>query len=797
MFLSSAHAAGAALETVILTVSVNTISYGELFLKRNAAGQLLLRSSDLHLIGLKPGSGADTIVAGDAYVTVSNLTGVTAQLDERNLQLALFAAAAYVELPHIVRNYSPDFPTYTPVQESSAFINYRFDYSSGISSDNSSRMDSWNATGQGGVRRGNLLLLGDGIVQYDQLSQRAIRLQTALSWDRPAQLSRWSVGDISATAGENSGIVMLGGVSYGSALSLAPGLSSYPQGEFNGVVALPSEASIYVNKVLVRREHLAPGEYHFQHLPVANGSNNVEIIFRDAFGNESTSNNRFYLSDRLLRVGLHDYSYNIGVTRRNFGVESNNYAEPVLVGRHNYGFSDAVTVGGGFAADQNRSVVTPVVVFSAGQAGVVSLFGGASQVRELGAGSSVGASYQIQTRHLNCFVAFENNSDHYRTLTDEFASDVIRRNGSGGVSAGSSAFGTFGLSGAYRENSSGAVQRLLTLSYARFVTKAVQFTASVNQSWGGSVGVSLFAGLTFVPRNDVLAAVSVQSDGSTTRETVSLQKSVPLGEGIGYLAAVEHEQAGRTSVVRIKPLLQINGATGVYSADLQAQFNGGNDQRAAAYQLSAAGALLYAGGHLGLSRPVSSAFAVVQVGEVPDIKVLLDNQEVARTNAAGMAYLPDLRAYQKNRISFDDHQLPVNSVMSGYKTELVPGQYGGACVMFPLVTVQGYGGHVTLPDSVPLEFGHVTLHGTTGEFAFTTMSGGEFYFENMVAASGDAPHGAVPCGSPAAYHLAVVPGRYRAAVVVAEQNYEFELVIPESAATFIQLGILKAVEVVP
>jgi len=57
----------------------------------------------------------------------------------------------------------------------------------------------------------------------------------------------------------------------------------------------------------VRREHLTPGNYRFQNLPVANGANNVEIIMRDSFGNESRNSTHFYLTDQLLKAGLHNY----------------------------------------------------------------------------------------------------------------------------------------------------------------------------------------------------------------------------------------------------------------------------------------------------------------------------------------------------------------------------------------------------------------------------------------------------------------------------------------------------------
>ncbi|NTW99028.1 MAG: hypothetical protein HGB35_03695, partial [Geobacteraceae bacterium] len=148
-------------ESVILSVTLNSISYGEFFLKRNGDGSLLIRSEDARKIGLKTAAVAVKAIDKESYISLKELSGVTVVLDEKRLTLDLRAGAAWVDLPRIVRNYSPPSGTYVPSSDTTAFFNYRMDFGTG----NDVPDATWGATGQAGMRRGNVLLLSDGFYQ--------------------------------------------------------------------------------------------------------------------------------------------------------------------------------------------------------------------------------------------------------------------------------------------------------------------------------------------------------------------------------------------------------------------------------------------------------------------------------------------------------------------------------------------------------------------------------------------------------------------------------------------------------
>ena len=81
------------------------------------------------------------------------------------------------------------------------------------------------------------------------------------------------------------------------------------------------------------RRQVPSGPFSIQDLPVTNGQGDARLVMRDILGREQIITQPFDTSSRLLKQGLHDYSYEVGFARRNFGTDSNNYGRPTG-GRH-------------------------------------------------------------------------------------------------------------------------------------------------------------------------------------------------------------------------------------------------------------------------------------------------------------------------------------------------------------------------------------------------------------------------------------------------------------------------------
>ena len=65
----------------------------------------------------------------------------------------------------------------------------------------------------------------------------------------------------------------------------------------------------------------------------------------------------------------------------------------------------------------------------------------------------------------------------------------------------------------------------------------------------------------------------------------------------------------------------------------------------------ASGGLLVAGGRPYATRRVEDALGVIDVPGLADVRIYQENRLIARTDARGRAIIPDLRAYEQNRIA--------------------------------------------------------------------------------------------------------------------------------------------------
>jgi outer membrane usher protein len=87
--------------------------------------------------------------------------------------------------------------------------------------------------------------------------------------------------------------------------------------------------------------------------------------------------------------------------------------------------------------------------------------------------------------------------------------------------------------------------------------------------------------------------------------------------------------------------------------------------------VGASGAVGLAEGRFFTARRIDDAFIVVDVG-LPDLPVLLDNREVARTNSDGWALVTEARAHQSNNVGIDISALPIQYAMPRDQLSVVP-----------------------------------------------------------------------------------------------------------------------------
>src|SRR5438105_3579608 len=82
---------------------------------------------------------------------------------------------------------------------------------------------------------------------------------------------------------------------------------------------------------------------------------------------------------------------------------------------------------------------------------------------------------------------------------------------------------------------------------------------------------------------------------------------------------------------------------------------------------------------------VDDAFAVFDVG-APGVDVLYENRLAGKTNAQGQFLIPSLRSYQRNKVSIDPRDLPVDAEAPATQNVVAPADRNGVVVAFGVKT---------------------------------------------------------------------------------------------------------------
>ena len=88
----------------------------------------------------------------------------------------------------------------------------------------------------------------------------------------------------------------------------------------------------------------------------------------------------------------------------------------------------------------------------------------------------------------------------------------------------------------------------------------------------------------------------------------------------------------------------------------------------------------------------------MRVDDYADVQVLLDNQAIGRTDSDGWAVIPRLRAYDRNRVSIDARDLPLDATVDALAIDAVPWYRSGLLFDFPVRRSHGAQMRITLDD---------------------------------------------------------------------------------------------------
>lgn len=100
--------------------------------------------------------------------------------------------------------------------------------------------------------------------------------------------------------------------------------------------------------------------------------------------------------------------------------------------------------------------------------------------------------------------------------------------------------------------------------------------------------------------------------------------------------------------------------------------------------LESQGAVSLFDGGVFASNTVNDSFAVVDTGGLANVHVLQENRDVGSTDSKGRLLVPDLRAFDMNRIAIEPTDVPLDTTLSLTAREVRPQDRSGVVVRFPV-----------------------------------------------------------------------------------------------------------------
>ena len=380
-------------------------------------------------------------------------------------------------------------------------------------------------------------LLASVLYQDSSASARAaahswVRLDTTWNRDNPDARRTLRVGDAVTPYGSWARSVRFGGVQLGTNFATRPEEVTFPQPSIEGTAAVPSALDIFVNGTLRSRTDVPSGAFHIDDVPIVTGAGQIQVVTRDLLGREQMVTQDFYVSDRLLKRDLNEYSVSAGALRENFGIASNDYGDFLVAGMLRRGLSDLLTIEGRIAGTAAVQTAGASIARAMGTYGVTSAALAISDDDATGVLWQLGHEYQGRTYRASLRV--QRTRDFAQPGLEVFSAwPKLQIVASGGRNFGRK--GSFGLSYIDERFAQSADDRqLVSLSYSRSLTRHLMLGASGRyiDADDGGFAATITVLRTLGPRSSASTSLYARRGGSTLR--VDHRYELPAGPGFGY-----------------------------------------------------------------------------------------------------------------------------------------------------------------------------------------------------------------------------------------------------------------------
>lgn len=519
------------------------------------------------------------------------------------------------------------------------------------------------------------------LARYDETTEQSeiVRLDTVWRSDFPEIMASLYLGDFTTrgTAWDRS--IRLAGLKWESNFETQPELVKQPTLAFTGLANEPSIVDLYINDALRFRRSIPAGPFAIDDLPTLIGYGNVQMVITDALGRTQRVTQNYFADRRLLRIGLHEYSYAVGAIRNNYGFENADYQSWLANGYHRAGITNDWTAEYAARLGDTYQMASLGSVFTLPWRNSLNMSVAASRSKDQ-RGQLAQLGFQHQRRGFNFGIDAQKSFDEFRTqpeYIDALALPEFQLTSF--ISWSTADFGS--LRFAY------TVQRRAEQDIA-FINAG--YSTNLSQ-WGY---LSLNAVQFLNDEDDLQLSLTLNVPlGERTNFTLGatqypertlgyaqLQRQSPTGYGLGYRLRQGFVDQSLTQA-------EVHAKTSIGNVQLSYEYNpelATVNRQTSAYRVSARGSLSAVEGYFSLGQPIHDSFGVVHLPELPDVRIYSDNQHVATTDSSGKALIPRLRAYQRNRIRVDAKDIPLHANFSSLQREIAPYHRSGVVITFPI-----------------------------------------------------------------------------------------------------------------
>jgi outer membrane usher protein len=521
----------------------------------------------------------------------------------------------------------------------------------------------------------------------------------------------------------------MAGIGLSRVFSMQPEFDTKPGLSGGAPVTSPSTAEIYVNGVVVKNMNLQPGMYQFQDLSYFSGFQDISVVIRDQYGNRQIYNMPYYFDDSLLKAGLHEFNYNLGLERKD-GFD--HYQGLAFSGLHRFGVTDSLTMGLRMERTQERQSAGALLNVRLGEYGVLG--GAASWADNAGEqGYAALMNYRYENQDFNIRGMAQKQSIHY--LPSSIMLPVPELSASIGFGFGHPSLGNWGFDVSRQTGGSAMAETAWRMSYSASPARNVSVSTSLSLRDSGTTG---FVNLTWMFDNAMSAGSSFQRDElNQQRFNTYLSKTAARGEGWGYQLNAEHSAQG----------LLADGFVQGRFARSQLTATARQYESGVATRINVEGALVYAEGHWGLTRPVDQSFALVQSQNLSGVGVRQNGQLIGHTSEEGYLWVPDLGSYGQQQIELAQNDIPIEYDVPQLRMDVMPGQNMGKVLVFKAERLRAWEAKLFNEAGKPLTDTPFVLVSTAGRYEFVSSLSGAVYLEHLSPGSYQLLAESVPCSA--------------------------------------------------